>query len=153
MADKVISPVVIEIGEVKGIWVTMARSRSSRFALIKDEFGNGDHIALSTTDKVKWSDRPDVGGEHLLAFFKDLVLTQPNRTNSLFWKIFPEYDGIPLSKFGFQTGSNDAISGTRDDIHAHVVFALDETWYSGAIPRFVDPIDPIPQEKRKRREK
>ncbi len=152
MADKVSPPIVI-IGEVVGIVITMTRSRSSRFARIKEEFGNGDHIALSTANKVRWVDRPDVYGEHLLVHFMDMKRMSPEFMNEAFWKIFPEYEGVPLSRFGFQTGSNDVISGTRDDIHTHVTFALAEVWACGAIPRFVDPIDPVPLEDRKPREK
>ncbi len=152
MADRVSPPIII-IGGIRGVVVTITKSRSSRFAHIKEEFGNGDHIALSTEAKVKWADRPDMCGEHLLAHFKDMVRENPKFMNDAFWKIFPEYEGVPLSRFGFQTGSNDAISGTRDDIHAHVTFALDEVWACGAIPRFVDPIDPVPLKDRKPREK
>lgn len=155
MADRVRTspPPVIEIGSVNGVVITMTRSRLSRLERIKEEFGDGDHIALSTRDEIKWNERPDISGDILTGHFRFLIRNTPDVMHSAFWKIFPEYDGIPLSKFGFQTGSNDAISGTRDDIHAHVVFALKETWDTGAIPRFVDPVEPVPLEKRKPRNK
>ncbi|QQR64634.1 hypothetical protein IPH92_03675 [Candidatus Kaiserbacteria bacterium] len=152
---KVVSSPVIPIGGMRGrgIVVTMTRSRSNRFALIKEEFGNGDHIALATEGGVKWADHPDVCGVDLLLQFMNMKRANPGFMNGAFWKIFPEYDNIPLSEFGLQPCSNDAISGTRDDIHAHIVLARKEVWDSGAIPRFVDPIDPVPLAERKPREK
>lgn len=152
MADrvKVVPSPIIPIGGIRGqgIVVTMTRSRSSRFALIKEEFGDGDHIALATEGGIKWADRPDVYGEHLIIQFKDVMRATPDFMNTAFWKIYPEYTGIPLSVFGLQTGSNDDTSATCKDIHAHIVLALPKTWKSGAIPRFVDPINPVPLAQR-----
>ncbi len=147
MADRLTNP-VIEIGTMKGLVITMTRSRSSRFKLITQEFDDGGHIALSTSGGIKWTDRPDVCGEQLLVHFKKMVRKFPDLMDLAFQTIFPEYWGMSLSEFGFQTASNDADSGTCDDIHAHVMFALKETWGTGAIPRIVDPIDPVPVTKR-----
>lgn len=144
---------IIPIGGIQGIVVTMTKSHSSRFARIKEEFENGDHIALSTEGHVKWVDRPDVCGELLLVQFMTMKRGAPAFMDAAFWKIFPEYKNISLSRFGLQTCSNDQFSGTSDEIHAHVVFALKETWACGAIPRFVDPIDPVPLAQRIPREK
>lgn len=144
-------PLVIPIGDVRGVVVTMAVSRKSRMSLIKDEFGDGDHIALSTEGKFTWTSRPDVCGEDLTAHFRYMLRTRPEYMNAAFWRLYPEYEGTPLCDFGIQTGANDEFSAERTDIHAHVILARKATWNSGAIPRFVEPLVPIPVADRKPR--
>lgn len=143
--------VVVQVGTVKGVIVTMTASNKSSMEKIHAECGNGGHVAFSTLEGVTWMERPDISASDLLACFEHVKYNEPEVIEKALWAIFPELDGIPLSELGFQTIGNDAVSATREDIHAHVRVALKATWDSGIIPRVVDPIEPVPVADRKPR--
>lgn len=136
------TPLVVDVAEtLSGAMVTATVSRKDSMAKIAEETGLfATHIALSTRPSLKWSDAPEITASHLtLAFEKQKHKVIP--------ALFP---GLTAEDVEFQILGNSSGAAHREDIHAHVRIAVKAVWKSNIVPRLVDPLTPVPPEKRTR---
>ncbi len=136
------TPLVVDVGEtLSGVMVTATVSRKDSMTGIAEATGLfATHIALSTRPPLTWSDAPEITASRLTLAFEE-------HAKAVIPALFP---GLTAEDVEYQILGNSSGAAHRPDIHAHVRIAMREVWKSNIVPRLVDPLTPVPPEKRTR---
>ena len=146
------TPLTFKFGDLgEGIAVTMCVSRKNRLSAVKEEVGDGHHLALGTFPSVVWGEVPGLTAIDLLSIFELERKYYPEQMLGMLRQLIPEYTDVELDQIGFQCVGHDENSAFRSDVHAHVVLAKRATWGADIIPRFTAPVTPTPIGKREPR--
>lgn len=144
------NPLTFSIGKVQGIVIAATNSRKSCMELVKqEEGGSGEHMSLICHPELTWQEA-NIVASNLTLLWQRLCRRRPAIAERIVHGLYPHLAGVPLSELACRVIGNDEMAAWRDTIHAHIVIAKISTWRSNMVPRIVDPLVPVPPEKRTR---